>query len=93
MTYIEERLETLERLVAEMQTRIDQLEAVVMPEKRIEAAPELISMAEAGRLAKKHRNTVYGWVRDGKLEIVERAGREALVRRDDVLRIIEDREP
>ena len=89
MTYNEQRLETLERLVVEMQTRIDALEKVMFPERRLEAAPALISMAEAARLAGKHRNTIALWVREGKLAIVERAGREALVRRDDVLRIIE----
>lgn len=89
MTYIEERLETLERIVTTMQTRIDELENIAFPERRLEQAPALISMAEAARLAGKHRNTIALWVREGKLEIVERAGREALVRRDDVLRIIE----
>ena len=89
MTYIEERLETLETKIVEMQARLDELENVMFPERRLEAAPALISMAEAARLAGKHRNTIALWVREGKLKIVERAGREALVRRDDVLRIIE----
>lgn len=89
MTYIEQRLENLERLVVAMQERIDELENVVFPEKRLEQAPVLISMAEAARLAGKHRNTIVAWVKDGKLTVVERHGREALVRRDDVLAIIE----
>lgn len=89
MTYIEQRVEALEALVSRLQERIEELESEVYPERRVEGAPELISMAEAARLAGKHRNTVYGWVRDGKLEIVERVGREALVSRDALLEIIE----
>lgn len=89
MTYIEQRIETLEAVIAHLQARIDELENEVFPERRLEAAPALISLAEAARLAGKHRNTVALWVKEGRLEIVERAGREALVRRDDVLAIIE----
>jgi excisionase family DNA binding protein len=89
MTYIEQRLETLERLVVTLQERIDELENSVFPERRLEQAPVLISMAEAARLAGKHRNTIVAWVKDGRLTVVERQGREALVRRDDVLAIIE----
>ena len=89
MTYIEERIQALETKIAEAQIRIDELENTMFPERRLEQAPVLISMAEAARLAGKHRNTVVAWVKDGKLEIVERAGRETLVRRDDVLAIIE----
>lgn len=70
MTYIEQRLESLERLVERLQERIDELENSVFPEKRIEAAPELISMAEAARLAGLHRNTIYLWVKEGRLEAV-----------------------
>lgn len=89
MTYIEQRLDTLERLVVTLQERIDELENSVFPERRLEQAPVLISMAEAARLAGKHRNTIVAWVKDGRLTVVERQGREALVRRDDVLAIIE----
>ncbi len=89
MTYIEQRIEALEAVIARLQGRIDELENEVFPERRLEAAPALISLAEAARLAGKHRNTVALWVREGRLEIVERAGREALVRRDDVLAIVE----
>lgn len=89
MTYIEQRIEQLEATIARLQSRIDELENEIFPERRLEAAPTLISLAEAARLAGRHRNTVQLWVQNGKLEIVERAGREALVRRDDVLAIIE----
>ena len=92
MTYIEQRLETLERIVTELQSRIDELETSVLPERRIvasiEAAPESISMVEAARLAGVHRNTVYGWVRDGKLPAVK-SGRERLVKRTDLLALVE----
>ena len=88
MTYIEQRLENLERLVELLQERIDELEAAVMPEKRIEAAPELISMAEAARLAGLHRNTIYLWVKEGRLEAV-RSGRERLVNKADLLALVE----
>lgn len=91
MTYIEQRLENLERIVADLQAQIAELQAAALPEKRVEQAPELISMAEAARLAGLHRNTVYDWVRSGRLQVVERVGRENLVRRDDVLRIMEER--
>lgn len=93
MTYIEQRIEALEATIAHLVSRIDELENEVWPERRLEAAPALISLAEAARLAGKHRNTVQNWTREGKLEIAERSGREALVRRDDVLAIIEGREP
>lgn len=93
MTYIEQRIEQLEATIARLQERIDELENEIWPERRLEAAPALISLAEAARLAGRHRNTVQLWVQGGKLEIVERVGREALVRRDDVLRIVEGREP
>ena len=89
MTYIEQRIETLEATIARLQARIDDLENEIFPERRLEAAPALISLAEAARLAGRHRNTVQLWTSTGKLEIVERVGREALVRRDDVLAIIE----
>ena len=89
MTYIEQRIETLEATIARLQARIDELENEVWPERRLEAAPALISLAEAARLAGRHRNTVQLWTSTGRLEIVERVGREALVRRDDVLAIIE----
>jgi len=89
MTYIEQRIETLEATIARLQARIDELENEIFPERRLEAAPALISLAEAARLAGRHRNTVQLWTSTGKLEIVERVGREALVRRDDVLAIIE----
>ena len=89
MTYIEQRIETLEATIARLQARIDELENEVFPERRLEAAPALISLAEAARLAGRHRNTVQLWTSTGRLEIVERVGREALVRRDDVLAIIE----
>lgn len=89
MTYIEQRIEALEAVIARLQARIDELENEIFPERRLEAAPALISLAEAARLAGKHRNTVALWVREGRLEIVERTGREALVRRDDVLAIVE----
>lgn len=93
MTYIEQRIETLEATISRLAARIDELENEVWPERRLEAAPALISLAEAARLAGRHRNTVQLWVQNGRLEIVERTGREALVRRDDVLRIIQEREP
>lgn len=89
MTYIEQRIEALEATIDRLQARVDELENEVFPERRLEAAPALISLAEAARLAGKHRNTVQLWVKEGRLEIVERSGREALVRRDDVLAIIE----
>ena len=88
MTYIEERIQALESKIVEMQARLDELEASVMPEKRIEAAPETISMVEAARLAGVHRNTVYGWVKDGKLPAVK-SGRERLVKRADLLALVE----
>ena len=93
MTYIEQRIETLETTISRLAARIDELENEIFPERRLEAAPALISLAEAARLAGRHRNTVQLWVTNGRLEIVERTGREALVRRDDVLRIIQEREP
>lgn len=93
MTYIEQRIETLEATISRLAARIDELENEIFPERRLEAAPALISLAEAARLAGRHRNTVQLWVQNGRLEIVERTGREALVRRDDVLRIIQEREP
>ena len=89
MTYIEQRIETLEATISRLQARIDELENEIFPERRLEAAPALISLAEAARLAGRHRNTVQLWTSTGRLEIVERVGREALVRRDDVLAIIE----
>lgn len=89
MTYIEQRIEALEAVIARLSARIDELENEIFPERRLEAAPALISLAEAARLAGKHRNTVALWVKEGRLEIVERIGREALVRRDDVLAIVE----
>lgn len=93
MTYIEQRIEQLEATIARLQARIDDLENELWPERRLAAAPALISLAEAARLAGRHRNTVQLWVSNGRLEIVERVGREALVRRDDVLAIIGEREP
>ena len=54
MTYIEQRIETLEATIARLQARIDELENEVFPERRLEAAPALISLAEAARLSLIH---------------------------------------
>lgn len=86
-------LASMQAEIDRLTTRVDALENEIFPERRLEAAPALISLAEAARLAGRHRNTVQLWVQNGRLEIVERTGREALVRRDDVLRIIQEREP
>ena len=88
MTYIEERIQALETKIAEMEAQISELQTAVLPERRIEAAPETISMVEAARLAGVHRNTVYTWVKDGKLPAVK-SGRERLVKRADLLAIVE----
>jgi excisionase family DNA binding protein len=45
-------------------------------------------MAEAARLAGLHRNTIYLWVKEGRLEAV-RSGRERLVNKADLLALVE----
>lgn len=67
-----------------------ELQGFVIPERRIAEAPDALSIAEAARLLGRHRNTIAGWVRLGRLP-AERVGREMRIQRADLLRIVEER--
>jgi excisionase family DNA binding protein len=88
--FLEQRIDALEATIGRLQARLDALEAEIAPGRRLAEAPALISLAEAARLTGRHRNTVAGWVKDGKLAVVERSGRTALVRTAAVLAIVEE---
>ena len=87
--FIEERIHALETKAGELEVQIVELQGFVIPERRIAAAPDALSIAEAARLLGRHRNTIAGWVRHGRLP-AEHVGREKRIKRADLQRIVEE---
>ena len=83
--FIEERLALLEAKVADLERRLAEVEG--RPAEPQPELPEWLSIAEAADLLGKHRNTIAGWIRNGRLPS-ERVGREVRVRRNDLMQVV-----
>ena len=82
MTYIEERIAALEERVASLEARVNELEG--RP-----SLPETLNISEAAELLGLHRNTIAGWIREGKLP-AQKVGREMRIKREDLLQVVEE---
>lgn len=64
--YLEERVEYMEKVIENLQLEIKRLEA--------RSAEEILTPKEFAKKSKLNENTVYGWIREGRIKILPNLG-------------------